>query len=80
MESSGIGRPSTYASTIETLKDREYISIEKKKIVPTTQGILTSKFRDQYFNKFVDISYTAKMEKELDESAKVNASEANRYF
>lgn len=77
MESSGIGRPSTYASTIETLKDREYISIEKKKIVPTTQGILTSKFLDQYFNKFVDISYTAKMEKELDEIAKGNASEAN---
>ena len=77
METSGIGRPSTYASTIETLKDRKYITIEKKKMVPTTQGILTSKFLDQYFNRFVDVSYTAMMEKELDEIAKGEITESS---
>ena len=75
MESSGIGRPSTYASTIKTLKDRGYITISKKKVVPTEQGQLTSKFLDKYFETIINIQYTAQMEKKLDEIAQGNISE-----
>lgn len=69
MEESGIGRPSTYASTMKTLKDRNYIVIEKKKIVPTEQGLLTSKFLADYFSNFINTDYTADMEKKLDKIA-----------
>ena len=69
MESSGIGRPSTYSSTIETLKSRQYVSVEKKKLVPTEQGNIVSKFLDVYFGDVINVDYTASMEEELDKIA-----------
>lgn len=67
MEDSGIGRPSTYGSTIDTLKTRGYVSLNKGVITPTSQGMLTSDTLDQYFGDLINVSYTANMEKLLDE-------------
>lgn len=69
MELSGIGRPSTYASTIKILRDRNYVTSSKKKITPTSQGSITSHFLDEYFDEIINIEYTANMEKLLDEVA-----------
>lgn len=69
MERLGIGRPSTYAQTILTLKERNYITVEKKAIIPTEQGILTSEKLQEYFNDIINVSYTANMETNLDEIA-----------
>lgn len=67
MEEVGIGRPSTYSSTIQILKTRGYITIKKGIVQPTEQGMLTSKFLELNFPYFVNENYTAKMEKELDQ-------------
>ena len=69
MESSGIGRPSTYATTINTLKMRKYVEIDKKQVVPTKLGTMASKFLDERFSNVINVNYTASMEKELDEIA-----------
>lgn len=66
MEEKGIGRPSTYATTIETLKERNYITSNKGQISITDQGILTSIVLNKYFSDFVSVKYTADMEKDLD--------------
>ena len=66
MEELGIGRPSTYAVTMDTLKQRGYVKVEKKTFIPTEQGILTSDKLDEYFNKVINIKYTADMEEALD--------------
>ena len=70
MEELGIGRPSTYAQTMETLKTRGYVSLEDKKFKPTDQGILTSEKLDEFFSDFINVEYTAGMEQHLDEIAK----------
>jgi len=62
MEELGIGRPSTYAVTMDTLKQRGYVKVEKKTFIPTEQGVLTSDKLDEYFNKVINIKYTADME------------------
>lgn len=67
MEEKGIGRPSTYGSTISTLSDRKYITIEDGTIHPTEQGCKTVDELVEYFNTFMDIDYTAKLENDLDE-------------
>ena len=67
MEELGIGRPSTYASTISTLYDRKYIIQEKGSIFATEQGIETSDKLSEFFAPFMDTAYTAKMEQSLDE-------------
>ncbi len=72
MEEKGIGRPSTYATTIKTLKDRDYINIEKRFIVPTEQGILTTDKLEEYFSSIINVKYTADMESDLDEIAEGN--------
>ena len=72
MEELGIGRPSTYAITMETLKQRNYVKVEKKLFHPTKQGMLTSKKLDEYFSKIINIKYTADMEKNLDEISEGN--------
>jgi len=72
MEDVGIGRPSTYAVTVDTLKIRNYIKIERKAIYPTEQGILTSKKLDEYFNSIINVEYTADMEKALDDISEGN--------
>ena len=75
METLGIGRPSTYASTVQTLKFRKYIEEDKKKFVPTLAGKYTSKLLDTYFSEFINVGYTANMEKKLDEIASGNEKE-----
>ena len=66
MEDEGIGRPSTYSSTIQTLKDRKYITSTKGVIAPTEKGMLASKVLVKYFPEIINVSYTANMEKNLD--------------
>ena len=74
MEELGIGRPSTYASTVTTILDREYARKEKNKLVPEDKGRLVTIFLSSYFNKYLEYDYTADLEKKLD---KVSAGEAN---
>lgn len=75
LETSGIGRPSTFAPTVETLKSRKYITVEKKVITPTKLGMNLSEMLDEYFSKFINTKYTASMEEMLDKVAK---GETNR--
>ncbi|PKK99390.1 MAG: type I DNA topoisomerase [Tenericutes bacterium HGW-Tenericutes-2] len=69
LESLGIGRPSTYAQIIQTLKNRDYVDIEEKRFKPTKQGRLTAEQLDLFFNKIINVEYTSKMETVLDEIA-----------
>lgn len=69
MESLGIGRPSTYAKTMETLKMRAYVTIEDKKFHPTEVGIETTDKLQEFFSNIINVEYTANMETELDEIA-----------
>lgn len=66
MEEKGIGRPSTYASTIKTLLTRKYITTKAGVITPTEEGIRTTKVLEKYFPEIVSTSYTANMETTLD--------------
>ena len=66
MEKLGIGRPSTYAPTISTLLSRKYVVKKKKKLYPTLIGFLVLDYLEKNFPEIVDISFTAKMEKQLD--------------
>ncbi|MCM1052687.1 MAG: type I DNA topoisomerase [Ruminococcus sp.] len=69
MESLGIGRPSTYATIMKTIKDRGYVKIEDKKFYPTDIGIETTDKLQEFFSGIVNVEYTANMETELDEIA-----------
>lgn len=69
MEKEGIGRPSTYASTLDLIKAREYVSIEKTYYKPTEQGKLTISKLEESFSDIINIEYTATMENKLDEIA-----------
>lgn len=69
LEEFGIGRPSTYASIISTLKDREYVILDKKRFVPTDVGDVVNKFLTEHFATYVDYNFTAKLEDKLDEIA-----------
>ena len=83
MKELGIGRPSTYAQTVETLKARLYIKIQSKAIVPTEQGMLTSDKLQEFFNQIINIKYTADMEESLDKIAEgsiVWSSEIEKFF
>ena len=66
MESLGIGRPSTYAKTMETLKERAYVTIKDKKFYPTEIGIETTDKLQEFFSNIINVEYTANMENELD--------------
>ncbi len=66
LEENGVGRPSTYASTIETLKTREYAKTEKKKLVPLERGILVCDWLVKKLDSLFSVGYTAQMESELD--------------
>ena len=66
LEEYGIGRPSTYASIISTLRDREYVMIENRRFTATDIGKIVSRFLTQYFTIYVDYDFTAKMENALD--------------
>lgn len=67
LEEFGIGRPSTYASIIYTLKDREYVILDKKRFTPTDTGEVVNKFLTEHFTQYVDYNFTAKLEDKLDE-------------
>lgn len=67
LEEYGIGRPSTYAAIVSTLQTREYVLLENKRFKPTDIGRIVSKFLTQYFTRYVDYGFTAKLEDELDD-------------
>lgn len=69
MENLGIGRPSTYATTISTIVDRGYVNITDKRFVPTTIGIETTEKLQEFFSNLINVKYTAKMEEDLDNIA-----------
>ena len=69
MEELGIGRPSTYATIIDTIKSRDYVTMEDKKFKPTTMGIDTTDKLQEFFSDLINVEYTSDMEKELDEIA-----------
>jgi len=69
MEALGIGRPSTYASIIQTLKGRDYVELIEKRFKPTPQGMLTTEQLDLFFSKIINVDYTSRMETVLDEIA-----------
>ncbi len=66
LEENGVGRPSTYAATIETLKTREYAKTEKKKLVPLERGVLVCDWLVKKLESLFNVGYTAEMEAELD--------------
>ena len=66
LEEYGIGRPSTYASIISTLQNREYVTLDKKRFYPTDVGRIVNKFLTAHFTKYVDYDFTANLEDELD--------------
>ncbi|NEX19658.1 type I DNA topoisomerase [Thiorhodococcus mannitoliphagus] len=66
LEEYGIGRPSTYASIISTLQDREYVVLDKKRFHPTDVGRVVNKFLTEYFTSYVDYDFTARLEDKLD--------------
>lgn len=69
LEEFGIGRPSTYASIISTLQDREYVVLDKKRFIPTDVGRVVNKFLTEHFTRYVDYGFTADLENELDDIA-----------
>lgn len=70
LEEHGIGRPSTYASIISTLQNREYVTLETKRFHPTDVGRIVNKFLTEHFTKYVDYSFTANLEDDLDAVAR----------
>jgi DNA topoisomerase-1 len=66
LEEFGIGRPSTYASIISTLQDRDYVTLENKRFQPTDVGRVVNKFLTAYFTSYVDYDFTARLEDSLD--------------
>ena len=69
LEEYGIGRPSTYASIISTLQDREYVVLDKKRFTPTDVGRVVNKFLTEHFTQYVDYDFTANLESALDSVA-----------
>ena len=66
LEAYGIGRPSTYASIISTLQQREYVTLENRRFHPTDMGRIVNSFLSTHFKRYVDYEFTAKMEDQLD--------------
>jgi len=67
MEELGIGRPSTYAAILQTLKDRDYVTLEKNRFIPSESGRLLTSFLERFFEKYVSYDFTAELEDELDD-------------
>ncbi|MBX3577887.1 MAG: type I DNA topoisomerase [Rhizobiaceae bacterium] len=67
MEELGIGRPSTYTAILKTLEDREYVTIDKRRLIPQAKGRLLSAFLESFFEKYVEYDFTASLEEQLDE-------------
>jgi DNA topoisomerase-1 len=66
MEELGIGRPSTYASTLAVLKDREYVRVDKKRLHAEDKGLLVTAFLESFFRRYVEYDFTAALEEDLD--------------
>jgi DNA topoisomerase-1 len=66
MEELGIGRPSTYASTLATLRDRDYVRLDKKRLIPEDKGRLVVAFLESFFTRYVEFDFTADLEEKLD--------------
>jgi len=66
MEELGIGRPSTYGSTLAVLRDREYVKLDKKRLVPEDKGRLVVAFLESFFSRYVEYDFTADLEEKLD--------------
>ena len=69
LESEGIGRPSTYASILGTIQERDYVRRERGRFIPTKLGIAVTEFLKEHFEDIVDVGFTAGMEKQLDDIA-----------
>lgn len=67
MEELGIGRPSTYAATLQTLKDRAYVRLEKNRFIPEEKGRLVTAFLERFFERYVSYDFTAGLEESLDD-------------
>ena len=67
LEELGIGRPSTYASLIQVLQDRDYVKLEKRQFIPEDRGRLVTSFLTHFFKKYVEYDFTASLEEQLDE-------------
>ena len=67
MEELGIGRPSTYAAILQTLKDRDYVRLEKARFIPEESGRLLTAFLERFFERYVSYDFTAYLEEELDD-------------
>ncbi len=67
MEELGIGRPSTYSATLTTLRDREYVRLEGKKLLPEAKGRLVTAFLEGFFERYVEYDFTASLEEKLDD-------------
>ncbi|MFH1793967.1 MAG: type I DNA topoisomerase [Pseudomonadota bacterium] len=67
LEELGIGRPSTYAATLKTLEDREYVVVDKRRLTPHSKGRLVTAFLESFFQKYVEYDFTAALEEKLDE-------------
>ncbi len=67
MEELGIGRPSTYASILQTLKDRDYVTVDKNRFTPNESGRLVTAFLERFFERYVSYDYTAGLEESLDD-------------
>ncbi len=74
MEELGIGRPSTYASTMSVLRDREYVHMDKKRLVPEGKGRLVTAFLESFFQRYVEYDFTADLEEKLD---RISAGDLN---
>ncbi|UVC11389.1 type I DNA topoisomerase [Rhizobium sp. TH2] len=74
MEELGIGRPSTYASTLATLRDRGYVTIDKRKLIPDAKGRIVTAFLENFFSRYVEFDFTAALEEKLD---RISAGELN---
>ena len=67
LEELGIGRPSTYAATLQTLKDRSYVRLDKQRFIPEESGRLVTAFLERFFERYVNYDYTAQLEEGLDD-------------
>src|SRR5581483_5160537 len=67
LEELGIGRPSTYASILQVLQDRDYVKLEQRRFVPEDRGWLVTSFLTNFFRRYVEYNFTADLEQKLDE-------------
>ena len=66
MEELGIGRPSTYASVLSTLRDRDYVNLDKRRFIPASKGRVVTSFLESFFRRYVEYDFTANLEGQLD--------------